>query len=630
MKKTVSLLLAVLLLASSMTACDNTTPKETAEETKAPVETTAPDTKASETEAPAPEYSYDTSLVTENGIAKAHVVVAENANAAEKLAGDELVYHIKKVSGADVTVSTTVQENSLPIIIATPDSLPELETLFPEDMAWLRDLGEAGSTERWGSDGFAIRTHEGKVYIFGATGKGALNGVYDFIEENMGVLWIRAKENIGLVYDEMPTVTVAKTDYREKSPFEVRGWALCANDGSGESELLVMRNKLNTISLYPVGNSSVQTAVREGMFELHVPHNVKNLILKSPIYDPNCTEYWNTDDEGNPLPVEDSVQINFFSDKAVEAVAANLISVFKSGKTKISAVAIEDYDGTGRIYPNDTLPFEYAPGQFIDPSAPNYASTVFFTFLNKVARLVKAECPDAAISTFAYFFTQLAPACTVEDNIRVLFAPIYNEDVAAPIDDPNNMHNTRLVEDLSAWRSITPNLVTYNYYGCYLTSHSYERPIWRKLQGDLQFFAERGHIGLMPEGVADNAGKSPVWGMNTLTFWIYHKLSWNPEEDVDALIEYFCDKCYGDASEHMQEYYRLLEKGWVDGKNDYFMWGYKPKDLYLYMDNFVYLLDLEDDMIAALQNAWDAANDVEKERIRRIKEVFESYFAEEA
>ena len=119
-----------------------------------------------------------------------------------------------------------------------------------------------------------------------------------------------------------------------------------------------------------------------------------------------------------------------------------------------------------------------------------------------------------------------------------------------------------------------------------------------------------------------------MWGMNSLTFWLYHKLSWNPEEDVDALIKEFCDKCYGEASPHMLEYYRLLEKGWTEGKNDYFMWSVSPKELYLYMDNFVYLPDLEDEMIAALQNAWDAADDVEKERIRRIKEVYENYFAE--
>ena len=101
MKKALSLILAALLLASSMTACGNTEPKETTEETKSPVETTAPDTASPATDpvatdTPAPEYSYDTSLITENGLAKAHIVVAENASGLEKMGAEELAYHIQK------------------------------------------------------------------------------------------------------------------------------------------------------------------------------------------------------------------------------------------------------------------------------------------------------------------------------------------------------------------------------------------------------------------------------------------------------------------------------------------------------------------------------------------------------
>ena len=72
------MILAALLLSSFLTACGGTTPSETDGSTTA-VETKAPETDPVATDAPTPESSYDTSLVTENGIAKAHVVVAENA-----------------------------------------------------------------------------------------------------------------------------------------------------------------------------------------------------------------------------------------------------------------------------------------------------------------------------------------------------------------------------------------------------------------------------------------------------------------------------------------------------------------------------------------------------------------------
>ena len=120
MKKTLSLILAALMLASSMTACGKTNPPETEEETKA-VETNAPDESAPDTapaETDAPAASYEPSVVTENGAAQTHIVIAESANDTLKWAAEELVYHIKKVSGADVSVVNAVEEGSLPIIIA--------------------------------------------------------------------------------------------------------------------------------------------------------------------------------------------------------------------------------------------------------------------------------------------------------------------------------------------------------------------------------------------------------------------------------------------------------------------------------------------------------------------------------
>jgi hypothetical protein len=129
--------------------------------------------------------------------------------------------------------------------------------------------------------------------------------------------------------------------------------------------------------------------------------------------------------------------------------------------------------------------------------------------------------------------------------------------------------------------------------------------------------------------------------MNTLTYWIYHKLAWNPEENVDELIKYFCDKVYGGASEHMQEYYRLIELGWTEGTKslaDEFNVPMKwTQTMLVYADYFLSNPDfdeneetenLTDKILDALNKAWDAANDVEKERIRHIKEMTEGVIDE--
>ncbi|MBE6598255.1 MAG: DUF4838 domain-containing protein [Ruminococcaceae bacterium] len=638
MKKTLSLILASLMLLSAVTACGEAEVKNN--------ETT-------QTEVDAGEYSAD--KVTENGEARAHIVVAEGADRLLSYAAEELSYHIKKVSGADVPVVSEAGTDSLPIIIATPDTLPELEEMFPEDMAWLRDLGNVGDETRWGSDGFAVRMHENKLYIFGATARGALNGTYDFIEENMGVLWVRADDDMGLIYDEVPTITVAKTDYREKSPFEIRGWHLAgfSDSNSAVTEVMLGRNKMNTTSRAAAGIADI------GFGRFGVAHNMKVLIKNSPAYDPEVDEYWNTYPNGEYCGADSSTQINFFSDKAVEAMAESIIAFVRDGKEIPTLVpgdtypfiGIEDKEN-GQNYPYDSEPYEYAPGQFIEPSDKKYQSTVYFSFINKVARKVAEACPGTTIATFAYMFTLPAPVCELEDNVVVVMAPI-SEDLAYSLYDESSFSNKKNLAAMEEWREITNNIVFYNYYGCFKSGDRYTRPIWDTIKEHLQYYKANGFWGLLPEGQGDDGSSygwyykedgytwdkenaDPnhyLWAMNGMTFWIYSKLAWNPDEDVDALIAEYCDKVYGAASEPMREYYRLVKAGWDAGKADMMMdyaWNTAWEihvDCFLINDNFEgdpELENLHEKILDTLNTAYEAADERAREHILPIKERMEA------
>ncbi len=654
MKRTLSLILAALLLASSMTACGEGTPKETQKsaetsvtETKAP-ETDAPDTDPAETTAPTSVYAYDTSLVTENGAAKAHIVISEGASATEKFAAEELAYHVKTVSGADISIVNAAAEDSLPIVIATPDSLPELETLFADDLNWLRTLGEVGDTERYGDDGFAIRTHEGKIYIFGATSRGALNGVYDFIEENLGVLWIRADMSKGLVYDEMPTVTVAKTDYREKSPFQVRGVSRYgASSDPASMDLLYSRNKFNCGAAH--AGVWVDAFTREaavGLEPMVSNHNVKWWLTASPIYDPNITEYWETLPDGTPMDSSSSRQVNYWSELTADTVAASVIHQLDLYHDSLGlrhvGVCMEDLGFVNGVFPAQNEPFEYAPGQFVNPEDEGYLSTVYFAFINRVARQVAEKYPDALVNTYAYTFSSTPPRCELEDNVIAVFCH-YTEDLTMEtLDTISGESSAQNYNMFKGWVDTTTNIINYNYYGCYYASGWYERPYWYRLQNDFQYYAEHGMVGMTPAIYNDDGNPftlmnidwgftfDDIWSMNILTHWLYAKLSWNPYEDVEALIVEFCDKVYGGASEHMQEYYRLVRIGWEDGAeflptqfNSVYMWNAYPLT---YFDNFI---DIEVDGVyileaiqETLEKAWEAADDRAKEYIGRPRECF--------
>ncbi len=656
MKRTFSLILAALLLASSLASCSGETVKETsATETNAP-ETNAPETNSKETVAPETaspaDLAYDTTLITENGVAKAHIVLSDTASDLEKTAAEELALHIRLVSGAEVTVTNAAQSDSLPIIIATPDSLPELETLFPEDLAWLRiteEKNENGRTRYWGDDGFAVRQHDGRIYIFGTNAVGALNGTYDFIEENLDVIWI-GQTDAGIIYDEMPTVSVKKADYREKSPFTI------SVPYSYSENVYRQRNK-QFVTAYPyLGDATV-----------------KSLLLCSPSYDPNIDEYWDTDINGNHLKpsgskiwydvvsAEESKQVNFWSqltaDTIGDGVIATLDGFSDADRPKYINVCMEDIYHPC-VYPEQTLPFEYAPGQFVDPSETDYLTTVYFTFINRVARRVAEKYPEVYVNSLAYTWATASPRCELEKNVSIWFAPFaedYTQDsfavALAEAEAGENSAAALEAKYLHDWITQHPDtpIMVYNYYFCNYVQGWYERPIWYRLQNDFQYFAENGFIGTTSCGIPQEENTTVYsfqsdttspnaftyddgFKMNVMSMWIYYKLMWNPYEDVDALIVEFCDKVYGDASDEMQEYYALLYKGWHYGSTEILPYEFNAKIKWnisqqYYYDYFMDF-DLEDGtyyldaLTAAITRAYEAADDKTKEFIRQPYEVF--------
>ncbi|MBO4798160.1 MAG: DUF4838 domain-containing protein, partial [Candidatus Methanomethylophilaceae archaeon] len=512
------------------------------------------------------------------------------------------------------------------LIVCSPASLPALAELFPEDLAWLADIGDPDAGARWGSDGFAIRTLGKDIYIFGNVTRGTLNGVYDWIEENLGVLWLRADEELGLLYDEQPEVTILKTDYREKSPFFIRGWA--HSRATWETSVMWSRNKLNWLEAYPY-------------FTCPVGGYLKSLLTDSPLYDPEETEYWNTDEEGNRLTVETSPQVNFYSEKVIDLCAAACLEQLDHGYP-CAFVGEEDTAEHPYNRPDDTEPFEYAPGQFVNPEDEDYLSTVFFTFINKIARKVKEQNPDGKVGTYAYFLGIVPPRCGIEDNVYIWLAPI-NEDMCYPLlsqeTKAKNLKGPTAVvrfycDYVAGWSGKSDHIEVYNYYGISRAQHQVTIPIWERMQTDLQDYVRLRFDGVSAEGVVDGPGlysfddlKDPQfpyhsWTMNGLLLWLYSKLAWNPYEDVEALIQLYCDRFYGAASAPMQEYYHLMKQGWdetrVNFKQAIFYYTHHTE----YYTGFVKKSGLARQAFDALEEALEAASGPVRDEIQYMRDTF--------
>ncbi len=554
--------------------------------------------------------------------ARLDLAYAMNTQAATDLTEDDLVAdngEVPEIPAPEVTMPIepavpVPTPNSLTLFIATPESYPALETAFSEDLEWIGD-----------TDGFAIRRRGGVIYIFGNEVRGALNGVYDFIEENLGVVWFRAHDT---AYDPMSTVKPDVIDYREKSPFKIRGMHTRGVGQKGEqmddwaTDVVFSRNKLNSKPALTQNWQQHESWRTIGLSpDAPLDHNIGELVTNSPIYDPTCYEYWNTDENGNYI-TEDfantiKYQVNPFSKKTEDAIVANVLAQMKGGKL---SVAIGQHDvGSFIQLPYTELPYEYEPGKFVYPEDENYLSTIWWDFLTRIADRVAEVYPDRFMTASAYQFTEPVPACRVSDNLRIVFAPI-GENLREPyyVNDPEDP-NYEIYQNLLGWSERTKNMFFYNYYFTYMADNWFERPIGERMQKDMQMYAEMGFLGANPEGEVDNGPEAQNWDMSHLTYWLYGKLTWNPYEDVDALTEYYCTKVYGPAAApYILEYYGYIKDAWNENHAIIHIDTTTQEYLEWFILNSGYVLQ----MAEALENATKSAKGVYADRLKYMVDTF--------
>ena len=623
-KKGSALLLAVGLMASGSISSLAATAKDSVidiplqqigEGEASKEETTTSKTTSSPLSTPTSDPQSSQLFLTENGEPRAEIYLGEGSNAIDDTALKEMQDTVAMISGATLPRAEALKDEGLQIVLATPDTLPEISTLFADDLAWIGD-----------SDGFAIRQIDNKVYIFGSQSKGMLNGVYDFLEENCGILWTRGVEELGTLYTEQPTLTVTNCDYREKSPFAFRGWNSCGQGATGvhhtdtATRWFDGRTKLNArvggfkgdIETFVADDGYAYTINGLTPFGAGVTLNVDEYFDEHP-------DYFITDTKGNPWKNQWSSNLNFYNMEAAEALALELVEY--GHKNNIQYVSYSQSDNQHFCMIVDGVDLATQPftvdGVTVTPDMDNYKSTVYWNFVNHAARKVKELDPDMKIVSLAYIYAECAPAIDIEDNIIIQFAPIQGDD-HLPIQTSAN--NASVKKNLEDWSKLTKNIVVYNYYAC-LPCEIYSRPIAEKVQKDLQWYAELGLKGVTPEGGVDSAPGYPnynAWSMNHLYYWLMNELFWNPYADLDALTVKFCDAAYGKGSAYMQEYYRLIQQGW--DMYDDMVWYISGGDTYI--KKFIIDAGVADQVIAALDNAYNAAEgEVEKKRIDLIRQT---------
>ncbi len=427
-------------------------------------------------------------------------------------------------------------------------------------------------------------TREDKVWIIAARPEGVYYGVHRFLEDNADILWVRGDKALGALFRRHSEIPVTKLYDIEVPIFAYRGWNLRGQCSRGEHHVddatmeMMGRNGINHnygtyrktwahYGIRPFGGGKAKTNINE-YIETH-------------------PEYFMTTSDGKPMRGQWESYINYFNMECAELIASRINVYFdEHPEAKFVDFSMPDNNYFVMCHNGINLqeqPYTLPDGRMILPDAYNFKSTVYWCFMNHVARIVGAKHPDKYLTSLAYIYSEQPPEVDLKDNLIPTFAPITGDD-HNPVNSGGEAEsgNAKVRYNVENWIKRTKNLCTYHYWGCF-NGQIYSRPIAKKIQKDLQWYASIGVLGLCPEGQVDSSlptvVTNDVWHMNSLYLWLAYRLFWNPNADLEELTDRYCRLAYGNASEAMREYYRLIQKGWDEMPG--YVWYATGGELYI-------------------------------------------------
>ncbi|HQO33959.1 MAG TPA: DUF4838 domain-containing protein, partial [bacterium] len=472
----------------------------------------------------------------EDGKSDYAIVLGENASESERWAAMELRYWIKEVGDVDLPIlSDSSEPQKCEIVVGFND---HARRILGSDVSQPKDLDES----------FTYRNVGPHIVIWGGRQRGTMYGVVTFLEREMGCRWYapgastapkkRTYSFIELSHSESPAIPVRFDDY-----FEAR------------DPLWAARNRCNGAGAFRNQPGGVEV-----YYECHTFYK---LMPPSEFFDKH-PEYYSLingkrEHERGQLCLTNPDVLRIFTDRVREELR-------KHPYARIYSVSQNDWQG----------PCECENCRAIVEREGSQSGPMVW-FANRVAENIEGEFPDRMIGTFAYDYTRKPPKeirprhnvvirlCSIE----CCFSHPFNN---CPL-------NTSFMEDLRRWSEIAPHLYIWDY----VVNFHYNImpfPNFAVLQPNIRTLRDHKAIGIMTQAANTSRGAE----FEELRMYLIAKLLWNPDIDLEPVIDDFMAGFYGRSGPYIRQYFDLMQ-GLVT-PDRHFYWWLEPEDP-LYSEGFI-------------------------------------------
>lgn len=359
-----------------------------------------------------------------------------------------------------------------------------------------------------GKQGFMMKINNEKVFIWGGSPEGTLNGAITFLEDYLGVRVYSSKvinipaQNKFRVpadfdIDYTPPVKFRTTHYRDTWSPSYSIWHKLHHEKDGS---------------HPDWGYWVHTF---------------NTLVPPAEYYPDHPEYY-AEINGNRVPA----QLCLSNPDVFNILVDNLRKAMEEQPDKTY----------WSVSQNDNVSYcQCEECSRIDEREGTPMGSVL-AFVNRVA----AEFPDKVISTLAYQYSRQAPRNIVPaDNVNIMLCTIELNRSKPIRTDPGS---ASFRKDLEDWGRITDDILLWDYVIQFENLVS-PFPNLRVLQPNLQYFVENNADKHFQQGNREVGGE-----FAELRAYLISKLLWDPYIDLDNTMDDFLNGYYGKAGKHIRKY----------------------------------------------------------------------------
>jgi hypothetical protein len=447
-------------------------------------------------------YSDESIQLTQDGDTEYRIMLSPNASPIETFATQELQGYVMQVSGAFPP-------------IAGPDEPPLGKRIFI-GKGILAKMGLNIDENTLGSDGFVIKTDGDKIFIAGSTPRGTLYGIYAFIE-SIGCRWFAPGVN-GEIIPQIPSITIPQLNISERPRMSYRGFKSSFLTTYTNTEWIdwMAKNRLNLLMIDDTMYNDLKNTVCGELERRVIQVGVSFEIPESE--DDNKTK--------------DDVSSETFTKKLMDFINSNPevniieLRLKTSNKSEISSTKQESPINIANTI-HENHPEKIVSIQ-VDYSSVKTSGKIFCSSVARRNENGKGDYVFSFEPTERCYHHSLGDReCKINDKQRTCIGTL---------------------------QKLGKKIGLYEHYMASYEQNSLPFPILQTISSDFKYLSNIGGFnGAVSQCESSNFG---TYGLN---YYVFARMSWNPQYDLGMIVDDYCNRYYDKASEPMKIFFSILE-----------------------------------------------------------------------